>query len=289
MANLNFSFQGDENPPLVSWSPTNNKLYTLAVRNRDVDHVNFLATNIPGTDLNRSSVLLPYESTRSGRNYEVMLHEQPGVISDSKATRTNFDMNEFARNNNLTHVETSTLETKRGRGRPKRSSNKKSAARGRSVSPSPTGRGRSPTRVASPVRTTRGRSVSPRARSPNGRFSASSSSTSSNIIKKNSNLTEKEKKYCSCVLKVAAKQPASCNRNVNSKAGTNSCANSFATCAKSTGGSNRKCGENYNFEGMDDTYLKAYAELSRIAIPSPYSRSKMIDNIYEAKAKKYGK
>lgn len=83
-------------------------------------------------------------------------------------------------------------------------------------------------------------------------------------------LESKQKKYCWCVLKVAAKGEVR---------------NPYAVCANSTHTSSRECGKYYDWERMSDRYLQVYAGLKKgqIPIPSPYDRRQMLSNIYQWK------
>lgn len=108
--------------------------------------------------------------------------------------------------------------------------------------------------------------------------------TKDDIIKKDSQLTQQQKKYCECVVKVASKQSPSCNINKNWY--TKNCYNPYAVCAKSVKTTSR-CGNDYDFKHMDDNYIRAYANLSRVPIPVPYSKQKLIENIEKWKHKKY--
>lgn len=108
------------------------------------------------------------------------------------------------------------------------------------------------------------------------------------FFKSDSTLTEKQKKWCRCVLKVADKQPGDCNKDqawFETRDGRE-CVNPYAICSKSVGTSVKTCGENYDFESLPDNYLIAYAELHQkskdginIEIPNPYVRGKMLENI----------
>ena len=139
----------------------------------------------------------------------------------------------------------------------------------RQLSPSPRRQlSPSPRRSPSP-----GRQLSPGRRSP-------SPTRNSYFFKRGSDLTEKEEKYCRCVLKVGEKQPESCNL---SEKGRGKCYNPYAVCAKSVGTTSRRCGENYNFEELSDEQIKAYARLSKISIPRPYNRQEMLNRIYKWK------
>ena len=113
----------------------------------------------------------------------------------------------------------------------------------------------------------------------------------SNYFKPNADLSDQEKKWCRCVLKVSAKQPSACNieKAWFEKRDGETCYNPYAVCSKSVGTSTRKCGENYDFESLSDSHLKAYAELhqkgsNQIEIPIPYNRTEMLENIKKWKA-----
>lgn len=82
-------------------------------------------------------------------------------------------------------------------------------------------------------------------------------------------LTERQKKFCSCALKV---------KNVS---------NPYAVCAKSTHTSYKNCGEYYDYENMKDEHLISYGKSKGLTIPVPYDRRKMIDTIYEWKKTRY--
>lgn len=101
------------------------------------------------------------------------------------------------------------------------------------------------------------------------------------LINTNSLLSESEKKYCSCVIEVAEKQPGACNLEKAwfERKDNRICANPFAVCAKSTGGSNRNCNQNYNYSEMTDSQLVAFSNLNNIPIPTPFNRSILLDTI----------
>lgn len=98
------------------------------------------------------------------------------------------------------------------------------------------------------------------------------------FIKSDTTLNERQAKYCDCVIDLAVKQPGLCNlekawfQTRDSK----QCINPFAVCAKSTGGSNRQCSENYDYASMTDDQLIAYCHLHSVAVPEPFRRQDMI-------------
>lgn len=87
-----------------------------------------------------------------------------------------------------------------------------------------------------------------------------------------SKLTEGEKDYCSCVLKVASKQGGKCNLEKAwfEERDGRTCYNPYAVCAAVThsGTGRRGCGEHYNFANIPEAELEAFANLHGISIPS---------------------
>lgn len=73
-------------------------------------------------------------------------------------------------------------------------------------------------------------------------------------------LTDKEKSFCACVMKVAAKQSGAYNP--------------YAICAKSVGTTSRHCGENTNFENIPEAELIAYAKLHHLSVPTDHRSGK---------------
>ncbi len=108
-----------------------------------------------------------------------------------------------------------------------------------------------------------------------------------NYFKKKTKLEKDEKKWCRCVLHVAAKQNQSCLQDVNNNAEKTldgqMCYNPYAVCSKTIGTSSRKCGINYNFKNIPDDELIAYSNMKKIKVPSPYLREKLIQSIMEWK------
>ena len=102
-----------------------------------------------------------------------------------------------------------------------------------------------------------------------------------------SELPERQMKYCSCVIDVAAKQNLSCLKKKDWGEGK-SCYNPYSVCARSTGTSSRECGKNYQLENFNDEQLKAFGALMGVKIPSPYTKSAMLKSIKEKKIEKYG-
>jgi len=110
--------------------------------------------------------------------------------------------------------------------------------------------------------------------------SSNGHSSNGSYFKPGHSLTDKQEKFCRCVLHVAAKQPADCLKSKNY--GSKGCYNPYAVCAKSTGtsvGRSGKCGQSYDFNGIPDNELKAYSMMNGITVPSPYSRNNMLANI----------
>lgn len=112
-------------------------------------------------------------------------------------------------------------------------------------------------------------------------------------------LPEKEQKWCRCVLHVASKQTPTCLEDVNKNSGLifdgKKCYNPYPICSASTKTASRRCGENYNFKGIPDAELIAYAIIKKLPVPEPYVREQMLtvfdqwkkDYVPKTKAKKY--
>ena len=80
-------------------------------------------------------------------------------------------------------------------------------------------------------------------------------------------ITEGEKKFCSCVLKV------------NAKGGVKS---PYAVCASTVGttvGRSRKCDANYDFSAMPDDLLRSYLDLKKVTLPGEYNRDAALNAI----------
>lgn len=87
------------------------------------------------------------------------------------------------------------------------------------------------------------------------------------IIQADSDLSDEQQKFCSCVIDVAVKQPSACNfeKAWFEKREGAMCYNPFAVCAKSIGTSTRACNSNYNFDAMNDAQLEAFGNLYNVS------------------------
>lgn len=109
-----------------------------------------------------------------------------------------------------------------------------------------------------------------------------------NFFKSNTTLDESKQKFCRCVLHVADKEKGACltEKAWYEQRDGHTCYNPYAVCAKSTGTSSRECSDNYDFDGFSDDDLIAYAQLHNkdIAVPNPYNRFEILENIHKWKA-----
>lgn len=92
-----------------------------------------------------------------------------------------------------------------------------------------------------------------------------------NFFVPESNLSEQQKKFCSCILKVGARGTAR---------------NKYAVCDHSVGTTTRDCSANYNFLVMPDDLIQEFASAHNIDLPIPYNRQQAINIIYSKKGKK---
>lgn len=101
------------------------------------------------------------------------------------------------------------------------------------------------------------------------------------LLMPDSQLSDKEKKYCDCVEKVSVKQPSSCLTDKISyeRREGKVCVDPYKVCAYSVGTTSRKCSTYYNYDEMTDKQLIAYANLHNKSIPTPYNRKKLLITI----------
>ena len=109
-------------------------------------------------------------------------------------------------------------------------------------------------------------------------------------FKKDHKLTEEEREYCSCLLKVSRKMSPDCLQN--KKWGKtddegNRCYNPYGTCGKN-GGSNRKCGMYYDFENFNLEQLKAYVFARKMEVRNSESKKMLLEDIQKYKKEEYG-
>lgn len=97
-------------------------------------------------------------------------------------------------------------------------------------------------------------------------------------------ISDTQKRYCRCVLHVAAKNKKECNISKgisDKKSRTSDCVNPYAICRKNIKPETKYCAEYYDYSNIPDRELVAFAELhwDNIEIPEPYNRRKMLNNI----------
>lgn len=97
------------------------------------------------------------------------------------------------------------------------------------------------------------------------------------MIVGDSNLTDEEQKFCSCIIEVAEKIPSDCI--IEGLAYTyrqgSMCYSPYAVCAASTHGTNRQCPANYNFDNMSDKEIEAFANLHHVSLSYPIDRGSL--------------
>lgn len=98
------------------------------------------------------------------------------------------------------------------------------------------------------------------------------------LLRSDTSLNERQQAFCSCVAKVAAKQPDACllEKAWFDKRDGKTCANPFPICVKSTGTSSRGCIKEYDYDAMSDVTLRGLAYLHGIPVPQPFNRSTVI-------------
>lgn len=97
-----------------------------------------------------------------------------------------------------------------------------------------------------------------------------------NMIKKGSSLTDKEQRYCRCVLHVAEKQSEDCLRGKKWLTKNGKCYNPYAVCSKSVGTSVKGCGLWYDYENLTKSELLGYAYLEDMKVSRSDTRRQII-------------
>lgn len=256
------------------WKTNPNFFYTLIMRKKSTSKFNYFVINIPGNVIDNGSTVIDFfvpefDLTKKSTFY-VEVYEQEYLLTQkilSQSLEKIIKENDIAlvyrvsvivdpKNNSFYIENRNQIPNASIKSRSPRKSSR--SPRGSSKSPS-----KNKSNNVSPVRT-RGRprktvdaQKSPRKTSPKPHVHT-------RIIKKTSPLTERQKKYCSCVVQVAEKQNDNClsGKNWRKTVDGKQCYNPYAVCAKSTGGGNKNCGDNYNYNKMTNAELMKYRLLS---------------------------
>lgn len=101
------------------------------------------------------------------------------------------------------------------------------------------------------------------------------------MIQQNAPLNEKQRKWCRCVLKVAAKQTPKClqQKGWYKKYEGKECYNPYSICSKSVGTSSKECAKYYNLDQLTKTELLGYARLNSIQVNEKHTKKTIIDVI----------
>ena len=102
------------------------------------------------------------------------------------------------------------------------------------------------------------------------------------LIKKDAPLSEKEVKFCSCVVDVAVKNPEECNINQHNNPNlpiTYGCYNPYKVCSSRIGTTSRNCYESYNYDEFSATELHALANLTGVHVDAHTSRESIIGSM----------
>ncbi|CAH6419046.1 Phosphatidylethanolamine-binding protein [uncultured virus] len=250
--NINISFNtwgplADLDELGVAWDVAPGMTYTLIIYDvdapspddsRNSPFLHLLLANIPGNNIAASTVIAPYmppnPPTGSGQHrYMIVLYNQKFLIPMSNIVeRERFDLNGFINRYNLTLIDSDTI-------------------------------------VVDSSTQQYYRMVGERTND-----SKVTINTEYPLIMGTSTLSIEEKKYCGCVVDAASHQPGACNLEKAwfEERDGRICANPFAVCAKSTGGSNRNCSKNWNYAQMSDKQLTALANLFGISLGTPINR-----------------
>lgn len=275
----------------ITWNANLNKFYTLIIydidapypspRNTNSPYCHALITGIPGMDVAKGNMILPYippspPIDSEPHRYYVNIYEQIFFIDTKMVVkREKFNIENFVKQYGLTlfdKMEFKVINKLSTISQRSLIAFSPSQTRTLPVLPSTTG-------IVSPI-------ISPPI-SPKFKSKRRKESTAGiQYFKVGTTLTDQEQKYCRCIVHVAAEQPGACNLEKAwfEERDNRICYNPYAVCAHTVGTTTRNCSENYKFDNFPDDELVAYANLHKIKSPEPYDRNIMLEKIYSWKA-----
>ncbi len=252
----------------IEWVADLDSLYTVIMFDMDTPYpapnnvnspfLHLLITNIKGMDIAKGDSLIEYmppsppaDSLPHAYNLDVYLQKN-SIRPVQHTVRKNFNLMGFVERHNLTLVDRSSFKVGQ-------------------IVPTPSVVARIPSSVSMMI------VPSLEDRKPE----------TTNYFLPGSDLTDKQKSWCRCVLHVANRQRGACNIERKWTEGRRKeCVNPYAICSASVGTSVRTCGANYDFGSISDDELITYSELHQkskdgiiIEIPDPYNRETMLANI----------
>jgi len=106
-------------------------------------------------------------------------------------------------------------------------------------------------------------------------------------------LNDADAAYCRCTIESAAKQPETCltEKAWFQQREGKKCYNPYAVCHKSVEGEAGRvdCGSHFVFENIPDLELIGFANLNGITMPANYDRAAILQAVAQWKAAKFGK
>lgn len=285
----------------VQWSANMNSLYTLMLIDNDMPYPNSnqhspylltLITNIPGNDYQDGDIVMPYQvpalyANSTLHRLTLLIFQQTRPIAVNKLgtnyqNRANFNVDQYQQSNGL-ELDYSFNFYVAPAHEPVIDINNMA------IEPEVPAAVARPTGVFAQRYSSTGSSCGCHGKgktvqnyaNPRSSYSTAANPTGVNVVNKyqnprirpDSELDEQDQKYCSCVIQVEAKEGDRYNP--------------YAVCHSSVRGVGRPdCGDNYDWPKLTDAELIGYAEGRHdIAIPQPYNRSQMLNNIREWKRK----
>lgn len=273
------SFNEAQGELSLMWPFSSQQLYTVMIYDDDAPkgtYLHFLEVNVPEDDLTKGRIVVEYEEPNppdgKTHRYTFVAYEQPNALKTrGPKGRVGFNVQKHVSRNGLTNPVYTVIQVQSS----SMASHKRSYPSLAPVTLGPI----SLAPVTSPIRT---------APPP----------TKGGYFKENSELSDAERRMCRCRLHVGAKNNEQCNvtEKWQQKLGGKQCYNPYAVCYSKVKGltSNERsnlrygaCGKNYNFSGIPDDELQAYAQLSGVQVPKPYDRQRMIKTLEDWKRSKY--
>ena len=244
------------------WPYKNNKYYTLMMYDIDTPslYIHLLVINIPKNDIENGTIILNYikpNPPSDTHRYIIDIFEQSGLIAAPKIdTRDRFPLLNFIEKNNLYLIDEKMIVSSSNEFY--LANNNNNLSRNNLINNSIVD-------------------------DPPNHYNINKKHT--NIIKQNSDLNDRNQKYCSCVIKVAEKNTEVCNleENWGKTISGKMCYSPYAVCAKSVGTTSRQCDMNYDYKTMTKEQLISFLNLKKIKVNRSLTKDQLLEIIKNKK------
>lgn len=265
-----------------SWNGVPEDIYALIFYDVDAPYpddpeyspyLHWLVTNIPDDQVDQGDALIPYQpptppSDSPPHKYVVEVYTQKDYIRPrSHVVRKNFRINEFIKRNKLDLFAKTYFYTQSEAGPKAYEAPLSEERRTEKVSPALVKAYKKISQNSPALARYRNESPKDRERAEKKKEERD------RYFVPNNPLTNELKKYESCVMKVAYKNPEACEKK---DWGGGGCYNPYAVCG---GGVKAEVSKWIDFEALPNPELIGFARSHDIEVPKPYKRTLLIDRV----------